>query len=137
MALVNINNVKGTALDWAIAKAEQMPIQLDPMGFMKDFPNSPQAGYWIWCGNGKDNRMLLIGHGNYSPSSNWQQGGEIIEREQIELIPPCGEFQYWTAKLQDGDFQQSGTTALEASMRAYAMSLFGEELEIPDLLLAN
>ena len=137
MALVSIDNLKGIALDWALAKAEQLPIKLDPMGFMKDSPSSSQAGYWVWDGDVNGGRMWLIGHGDFSPSSNWHQGGEIIEREQIEIIPPCAEFQHWTAKLQGGEFQQKGATALEASMKAYVMSALGDELEVPDLLLAG
>lgn len=66
----------------------------------------------------------------YEPSKNWAQGGPIIDRERIATSPceseknePIG----WVAFL-DG-VEQYGTTALEAAMRAYVASKFGDEVQ--------
>lgn len=136
MPIVSTSSLQGLALDWAIAQALQLPIVFDPMGFKKDAPNSAQAGYWIWEDEYKQGRRMLIG-GDFSPSSHWGQGGEILEQAQMCLVPPCSELDEWSASLNDGAYRQKGATVLIASMRCFVMSHFGEQLEIPDALTSN
>jgi hypothetical protein len=79
----------------------------------------------------------------YSPTSNWAQGGPIIEREKI-----CVEWEtydtddtnygYWSARMYtppQGTTYTEGETALIAAMRSYVASKLGDEVEIPDELL--
>lgn len=85
---IKTSKLSGAALDYAIAIVEGRTIKYDPMGFKKDAPESKQAGYWIWEDHGVNNQKTcywLIGSG-YSPSTIWEQGGPIIEREKISLI---------------------------------------------------
>ncbi|WP_051326794.1 phage protein NinX family protein [Aliagarivorans taiwanensis] len=122
----------GLALDFAIAQCEQLPIRLDPMGFRNDAPEVIQAGYWIW-GDGYPARMQLIGH-DYTPSSHREQGGEIVERENISNYAPGsehGEPDCWTATSQDGVIRMTGETMLIASMRVYVFSKLGANPELP------
>jgi hypothetical protein len=63
----------------------------------------------------------------WSPSTDWAQGGPIIEREGISLFrhtaPPvlnCGEY-YWKAN------KTYGTTPLIAAMRCYIETKEGEQ----------
>lgn len=103
----------GAALDWAVAKCEGM---IRPDG-------GTYAGY----------------HGNihrFKPSTDWAQGGPIIEREKIELKylgydnPP-----YWGAlKFAPSKYERKGATGptpLIAAMRCYVASKLGDEVEIP------
>ena len=69
----------------------------------------------------------------YSPSTNWAQGGQIIEREQIALWP--NGTQPWDASVQSGKFVESGQTPLEAAMRCHVSSKLGPEVNIPGELL--
>lgn len=129
--LVKVSELKGVALDWAVATAEKEPIKLDPMGFWRDAPKSSQCGYWIWDDtNGfKSARFMLIG-GDYSPSTDWKQGGDIIEKSKINLIYTDDQ---WEADTSADCFGFGGT-ALKAAMRCYVISKLGEEIDLPQKL---
>lgn len=71
----------------------------------------------------------------YRPSSNWVDGGLIIERERIGIIP-FGPDGLWLGSMPgdvdyyigaDGADGKLGPTPLVAAMRAYVASKFGEE----------
>ena len=68
--------------------------------------------------------------GIYSPSTNWSQGGPIIEREQIFLGPMTLSGSMWSAQCQNAPRIDSKGTALVAAMRAYLVATFGDE--VPD-----
>ena len=109
----------GAALDWAVAKCEG-----NPNG---------------WCGMVIGRPMSYV----FKPSTNWAQGGPIIEREKITLdyFPdgghPCGG--EWLAQVWDGNGnptkEKMGATILFAAMRCYVASKLGDEIEVPDELL--
>ena len=67
---------------------------------------------------------------NYT--SDWAQGGPIIEREGIELLCESLGFR-WVAIPQKGP-EWRGTTPLIAAMRCYVASKLGDEVEIPEEL---
>ena len=70
----------------------------------------------------------------YTPSSDWSQGGPIIEREWIEL----GAYRdQWRAVFhgEDGSIFQVGPTPLIAAMRCYVASRLGDEVDVPDELV--
>lgn len=77
--------------------------------------------------------------GEYKPmsvprySTDWAQGGPIIEREGIDLehytLPEHG----WMAGIIN-KAQEHGTTPLIAAMRCYVASKLGDEVEIPEEL---
>lgn len=134
------SELTGAALDWAVAKCEERTIKLDPMGFKKDYPTSSQAGYWIWEDDKVANKKTiyqLIG-GAYSPSTNWLQGGPIIEREKMNVLHWTG-LRRWAAKPDKEKPAKNvpnffGDTLLEAAMRCYVASKLGNELEVPESL---
>ena len=160
---VKTYELQGAALDWAVAKCEELPLRLDPMGLGKTAPASIQSGWWVWDGEGQNE---VIGHvrtrrdqsDGYSPSTNWAQGGPIIEREQIQINPdhhndtcavepmapkygfdsPVGW--HWEAYLLgdcvlDADnFHTYGQTPLIAAMRCYVASKLGDEVDVLDEL---
>ena len=89
-----------------------------------------------------------FGIDGYSPSTNWAQGGPIIERESIYVLRERAGFQgrrLWAAtsgankaigldedsvKLYRGAFY-FGPTPLIAAMRCYVASKLGDEVYIP------
>lgn len=129
------SELTGAALDWAVAKCEGLPLKLDPMGFRKDAPTSIQANWWVWDGEGQNQ---VIGHrktrrgeeDGYSPSTDWAQGGPIIERvvTKIEDYGDC-----WGAEGPDAP-EKFGPTPLIAAMRCYVASKLGDDVEIPEQL---
>ena len=106
----------GAALDWAVAKS-------DP--FFHDLQMSAEFGvYWM-----DEDGVEIV----YSPSTDWAQGGPIIEREKIRL-EPRGAF-VWTAHDSYEWAESKGHTPLVAAMRCYVASRIGDEVEVPEELL--
>lgn len=142
MKTIKTSELAGAALDWAVAKCEGLPLKLDPMGFRKDAPTSMQAGWWVWDGEGQNQ---VIGHrktrrseeDGYSPSTDWSQGGPIVEREGIS-VDRCGRA--WTADVTnpfDGyaEHTTDGPTPLIAAMRCYVAFKLGDTVNVPEELL--
>jgi hypothetical protein len=79
----------------------------------------------------------LIGYGKPIPnySSDWAQGGPIIEREEISVNWASGQWQAHTANDQD-EYEQIeyGPTPLVAAMRCYVASKLGETVNVPEEL---
>ena len=137
---IKTQDLTGYALDWAVTKCEGLPLKLDPMGFRKDSPESMQAGWWVWDGEGQNQ---IIGHrktrrgeeDGYSPSTDWSQGGPIIERERISIST---EENGWSANICAPRYGLSlgfGPTPLIAAMRCYVASKLGDTVDILEELL--
>ena len=106
------NELTGAALDWAVAKCEK-----------------PE-----WLGNQAEVYVLKAG---FHPSTDWAQGGPIIEREEIELTRGSLDSNEWVATIDlfEGDVMresQNGETPLIAAMRCYVASKLGDEVELPE-----
>lgn len=133
---VKTSELRDEALDWAIATCKELPIMHDPMGFK----TGSEAGYWIWPDGPTAPMGQKIGR-NFSPSTKWDQGGPIIEREGIEVGPapgsrPVGKL--WLAEYpcnpESKKFRSHGPTPLIAAMRCYAASKLGDEIDIPNTI---
>jgi hypothetical protein len=78
----------------------------------------------------------------YEPSTNWAQGGPIIEREgiAIDVVRAGWTIDSWVAALvhEDKEFdgvaraEEYGPTPLIAAMRCYVASKLGDEVDIPE-----
>ena len=107
---IKTSEMTGTALDWAVAKCE-----------------------------GIDD-LLFICHevGRFRYSTDWSQGGPIIERGLIDVwVTGVGR---WSARRNDpaklvcvGD-ELVGTTPLIAAMRCFVASKLGDEVDVPEEL---
>jgi len=69
----------------------------------------------------------------YTPSTDWSQGGPIIEREGIG-VGPAGCARKWNPVTEQYD-QFTGPTPLIAAMRCYVASKLGDDVNIPEELL--
>jgi hypothetical protein len=69
-----------------------------------------------------------------SPSTDWSQGGPIIEREGIYLVPDYNGGWNSTTRKRRGDY--SGPTPLIAAMRCFVASRLGDEVDVPEELLS-
>ena len=75
----------------------------------------------------------------FMPGFRWDQGGPIIEREEIGIRrnAPCSKGREWeampsiTAKGAGGRWGY-GPTPLIAAMRCYVASRLGDEVDIPE-----
>lgn len=132
MQEVSVASLTGEALDWAVANIEELPVRLDPMGFV----NGSEAGFWIWDEKGPTRpRYQLIGRG-YSPSTSWTQAGPIMEK--FEVFPSryfgCAETNPGKFQAGSGVFWMRGETPLVAAMRSIVAIRFGVEIEVPECL---
>lgn len=115
------SELTGAALDWAVAKCEGRDIEFDD-------PSDP----WLTL----DGIAYQPLH-SYTPSTDWAQGGPIIEREGVCMrFSPKDARGAWLAvmgknRFLSPDFEGSGPTPLIAVMRCYVASKLGEEVEIP------
>ena len=101
------SELTGTALNWAVAICE---------GYKpKDF--CPHDKHF------RDEENVW-----FSPADDWEQGGPILEREKIELVPNGNG---WDAMQADQHIPNEGPTPLVAAMRCYVASKFGDEVELP------
>lgn len=89
--------------------------------------------------------------GEYKPvpvpnySTDWAQGGPIIDREMIQITPHCmvNPLHGWAAAFRSFDedddvyalHRKRGKTPLIAAMRCYVASKLGDEVDVPDDLL--
>ena len=126
---IKTSRLIGPALDWAVAKC----VELQGVKFGKGFYGE---------------KLLLdeneFGH-RLSYSTNWAQGGPIIEREGIDVFTEKKTPESWVASMaryQNGErlvgwrIHQYGPTPLIAAMRAYVVSKLGDEVDVPEELCA-
>lgn len=105
----------GAALDWAVAKCE---------------------GREFYQHEGDGATCMRGGWTDYS--TDWVQGGSIIESERIFVRPKtAGDWRCW---IYDGrgegiKFDQHGPTPLIAAMRCYVASKLGDEVDVPEELV--
>jgi hypothetical protein len=110
------SELTGAALDWAVALIEKPGI----------------------VGVRPDGKLGAAGNLAFSPSTNWAQGGPIIEREGIGL-DQYADYPRWQAftpapEQQSGQAVCTGPTPLIAAMRCYVASKLGDDVEIPEEL---
>ena len=67
-------------------------------------------------------------------STNWSQGGPIIEREGIGVSPDTW-LDWWVAQVKGGVYRDHGPTPLIAAMRCFVASKLGDEVDVPGELL--
>lgn len=120
---IKTSELTGSALDWAVAKADD---EKDVLFCQRQY-----------------GRLLVRVPGNhetpdvewlYSPSAKWDQGGPIIECEEICLISDASRWAAASINYEDTTAQE-GKTPLIAAMRCYVASKLGGEIEIPAELL--
>jgi hypothetical protein len=120
---IKTSELTGLALDWAVAKCEELEV------YIPAYAETP----WLQIRTAVGPPVLCPRY-----STDWSQGGPIIERERIAILcTKSGGF--WDAR--DGKVfnvlvvYHRGTTPLIAAMRCYVASKLGKEIDIPEDLL--
>jgi len=121
------NELTGAALDWAVAKCVY-----------------PDLVWGSSIGIHHASHQIVIPHlpepkCYWNPSTDWAQGGPIIEREKINIawLTKQGldmEPEHYCVAHIDGIYVRYGTTPLIAAMRCHVASKLGDEVEIPEEL---
>ena len=101
--MTQVSNLSGPALDWAVWNIEH--------------------------GTAKTDDEMVSALVPFTPSTDWAQGGPIIEREYIILRPADDG---WQATIETAT--QYGPTPLIAAMRCFVASKLGESINLPEEL---
>lgn len=111
MVKVKTSELIGPALDWAVATAEGISIHALCAG-----------GFAVNCED-------------YSPSTDWIQGGPLIERYRVvcDYGRPLsdGESPRWFAQCWSPYAGEYGATPLIAACRAIVAAKLGNEVQVP------
>jgi hypothetical protein len=77
------------------------------------------------------------GYAEHEYSTDWAQGGPIIEREQINIRVSTvgGEWVGFTDNGWGVEGWSTGPTPLVAAMRCYVASKLGDTVDVPEELL--
>ena len=118
------NELTGAALDWAVAKC--LPDDTLAVYFDED------TGEPLCRDDCPDNQ-------EFKPSTDWAQGGPIIEREKIDMSV---QFYGWVAhhgkyrgkEMNQPYHTQKADTPLIAAMRCFVASKLGDNINIPEEL---
>lgn len=90
-------------------------------------------GYFVWKTTDAPDRYSKEAP---SYSTDWAQGGPLIEGERVWIAPEIGKEgagNAWSAVSLTGQVA-FGPTALVAAMRCYVASKLGDEVDIPEEL---
>ena len=120
MIEVSAADLEGTALDWAVARATGTEVVIDTVPGKTGFDVMLSASPITY----------------YSPSTDWSQGGPLIESIGVDLCCLC-ECQ-WSATadniieaVEQGINESEGPTPLIAAMRAIVAAELGDDVEVP------
>jgi hypothetical protein len=126
MKTIKTSELTGTALDWAVAQCEEHKWAKYNHALYNDLPLPPRPSEYL-----QDNDFDC----GFTPSTDWEQGGEIIEREHIGTNFRCrGEWEAWDDKTIPAP-RLRGPTPLIAAMRCYVQSRLGDVVEVLDELV--
>lgn len=115
MKTINTSEATGPALDWLVAKCQGIT-KIDRIGcaWVRD-PDEPHFSR------------------QFKPSTDWSQGGPIVEKEKMQLSHSDGVG--WGAYSWTGSsFSGHGPAPLIAAMRCYVASRLGDTVEVPEEL---
>ena len=104
------SELTGPALDWAVAKCE---------------------------GIDSEAARLFHDEGYYNYSTNWSQGGPIIERNGLSVwgVYDAENFESKCVSVSGWESgRYEGPTPLIAAMRCFVASKLGDEVDVPDEL---
>lgn len=126
-AVVEVDGISDSALDWVVGKCSGRVVVLAPDGSV--FDDGPIGGKAF----------------PFCPSRDWAQAGPLLEKTRISLRSE-GRGKGWYAVAASGPkafnadndcLEAIGNTALEAAMRCYVKKMWGEKVIVPGALICD
>ena len=128
---IKIAEASELVIDFLVAKCEIPNDVRDNRPRFWLHPNNPK----LVCRETYNHETNPKGYELCRYSTDWAQGGPIIEREGITLRS-CIDGAAWDAELAyEETILAPGPTPLIAAMRCYVASKLGDEVDIPEELL--
>ena len=120
MPRMPVDQLLGEDLNIAVALADGHQVRRSAIQYASGIHEQWPGGNWEWIRR---------------PSTAWEHGGPIIERERIALEFLDDEWCAWSPGPQRADGGDGrGHTPLVAAMRAYVASTFDDSLDLEELL---
>jgi hypothetical protein len=134
-----VRELEGAELDYWVARAQGVPsseVEIDRGAFCRVYlPDEARIDLLGIVGE------FFPGEWDYyQPGVWWHNGGPIIERERIAVMPlrsdvwgasVFGDAYVFSIDEGESDVDATGPTPLVAAMRAFVASKFGEEVPAP------
>lgn len=117
------SELTGAALDWAVAKALGHKVGL------VNTRRGPEPCVWVDSYEGDVDLPVP------KYSTDWAQGGPIIERENIGVGREWDNGEWLASSYAENAPVYKGPTPLSAAMRCYVASKLGDEIELPAELI--
>lgn len=114
------SNLIGPELDWAVATSLGFRVE-------KEHPYTDEVTFNGWWQCGPNHWQPLCRY-----STDWAQGGPIIERESLDISAPLRDTEEWHCCSMTAGIRTLGETPLIAAMRCYVASVLGDEIELPN-----
>lgn len=130
---IKTSELQGPALDWAVAVALER--EYGEGRVVKVCRLEATFPAWIERENSPGSAPY---YHRFSPSTDWSQGGPLIERERICVGDSIHPDDNWTATIYVPDeepWQLDGPTPLIAAMRCLVAAKLGDTVEVPEGLL--
>lgn len=125
---VKVSEAEGQVLDWMVNKASDLNYEIKDGAVIT-------GGETVIDG--------LVYDELFEPSTDWSQGGPIIERERITLaygedekdwFACVGDSRRFDNDTPDGLEKVVSPTPLIAAMRCYVASKLGDAVDVPEVL---
>ena len=114
--IVKTSELTGAALDWAVAKVISRAAEWDSSSGLLWFESSGHE-WLVW-----------------SPSSDWEQGGPLLDKYNVWLSDDEGEA-VASCHPHVNEFIHGASTRLIAACRAIVQSQLGNTVDVPEGLL--
>lgn len=124
---VQVESLRGVALDWAVAKALGLDFRVSTY---------TKPGFLALFTKKHDFLAISVNGQRYYPSSNWNQGGPLLHAHRISISPVGSIWSAYSADSTPMVEQYSASHPLEAGMRVIVEVLLGVEIEVPNELIA-
>ena len=127
------------ALDWTVAKCSGRNPKL--MEIVR-YPGTKRQEHVSWSVRCDPPERDEFGEVAFQPSTNWAQGGPIIEQMHFLLETVEQGKDYWCSgpstaqEWHDHPVGAHGPTPLIAAMRCLVASKLGDVVDVPDELMA-
>ena len=123
---VNVANLSGEVLGWAVGKAEGLDVFLAPPEY-----GNPWRVFARYQGQAIEHTK------RFNPWENWALGGPLIEEHMVSLHCPQSTDDVWAGWVitDKGEYCQAGNNALIAASRAIVAAKLGDTAQVPKDLL--
>ncbi len=133
---VKTSELNGQPLAWAVASIRSTVevVEREPL----EIPMDGSIPFYIYTSNSGLKIVCLYTGEPFAPHRNWDQGGSILDLEEVSIDYRDNETQArkWSDEKQEFVTSHAGKRqGLLAGMRALVAFYLGNEVQIPDSLL--